>query len=537
MAAFQGGLASSIDKTDGPEALRHTPRFSIPSENDKPLPTVDIQTGHTGLWDWPVKVLIVISTVLIVAGALSSAAFWTSRRVYFGDGLHISFWFLTTIYGAIMYAALAWRIWLWWRYKPMPSVSDEELPQVSVIIPAYNEGALVRQSILSAAGSQYPREKLEILVIDDGSTDDTWSYIESTVAEIEDRVNIRAFKQPRNMGKRAALHSGFRRASGSVFVTMDSDSIFTPDALRNAVTPVVRDSRIGCVAGCVEVLNPYASLWTRFLKVTFALSFKFVRAYQNEFRGVFCTPGALSVYRADVVRKVADEWLNQHFLGLPCMTGEDRAMTNLFLREGYLTAYQQNAKVYAEMPTNYVGMCKMFLRWARSNIRETLILQRFLFTPFRKEHLAAFRINMLLVLSTLIVPYLLIGNSLSLIAMHPEYAWRHFGLVALFGATMTLICYRCEKDSDALWLLFYELFWVLGCVWIMPYAAMTLKNTKWLTRGADQTAVRPRLHGPLPLPSPIESGLAPATASVAVAAASVAAAASTLAEIGAKSVT
>src|ERR1700733_3180055 len=63
------------------------------------------------------------------------------------------------------------------RYRPIPGVTDDLLPTVSVIVPAYNEGHMVRAALLSALGSDYPREKVHVIAIDDGSTDDTWSHI------------------------------------------------------------------------------------------------------------------------------------------------------------------------------------------------------------------------------------------------------------------------------------------------------------------------------------------------------------------------
>lgn len=495
------------------EADRRSPPLTPPKEpdpsNNKHRPTSSagqVPRGQPAWWDFPAKLAILAGLLALIAYAILSGQVVSTGRRFFAPGLHTTFWYGMTAYAAIMYIALVWRIVLWMRYKPMPSVSDAELPRVSVIIPAFNEGALVRQSILSVAHNDYPAEKVQIIVVDDGSTDDTWKHIVAAVRELESSCNIQAFRQPRNMGKREALYAGFQRADGDVFVTMDSDSIFACDALRHGVTPLVRNPRIGCVAGCVEVLNPHDSIWTRFLRCTFSLSFKFVRAYQNQLGGVFCTPGALSVYRASVVRKVAKEWLDQKFLGRACMTGEDRAMTNLFLREGWLTAYQENARVWAEMPTTYRGTTKMLLRWARSNIRETIVLQRFLFKPFRSEHLTAFRINMLLVLSTLIVPYLLVFNSLALVLMHPDYFARHLSLVAVFGLTQAAIYYRRERDSNWLWLMLYEMFWVFGFVWIMPYAALTLKNTGWLTRGQQR---------PSPLPAPAVTASMPAPAAVA----------------------
>lgn len=434
-------------------------------------------------WEVVIKAAIIVGSVLVLDAAVRSGVLFYSFSRWTYTFLDLAFFVTTIGYGLVCYAALVWRVRLWLRYRPMPSVSDSELPGVTVIIPAFNEGALVRKSIVAAGNSRYPNAKLQLIIVDDGSTDDTWMHIVAAVDSLGPTANVLMIKQPQNMGKRQALYTGFRHASGEAIVTIDSDSILDQDALRNAVSALVREPRIGAVAGCVEVLNPRDSMITRFLRCTFSLSFKFVRAYQSEFRGVFCTPGALSVYRAGVVHKVADEWVNQTFLGRICTTGEDRAMTNLILREGWLTAYQGNAIVRSKMPSNYVGMARMFLRWARSNIRETIILNRFMFKPFRREFVTSFRVNMLLVLSTLIVPYLLIGNSWALIFTNLDYAMRHAGMVVIYGLTMAAIYYRNERDSDWIWILAYEFFWIVSLSWVMPYAALSLRNTGWLTRG------------------------------------------------------
>lgn len=437
------------------------------------------------------KVVIVAAAMVGLSVVLARGALWASYTETAQTPLARFLWFTLLAYGGLIYIALVWRIVLWRRYRPMPSVDDEALPSVSVIIPAYNEGALVRDSILSAAASRYPSDRLEIIAVDDGSTDDTWSHILAAAREVGSGIRVHTRRQLRNRGKRQALYRGFRSARGDVFVTIDSDSVLEPDALRNAVSPLVREPEIGCVAGCVQVLNPRQSVFTRFLKCTFSLSFKFVRAYQNEFRGVFCTPGALSVYRADVVRRVADEWRSQRFLGRTCMTGEDRAMTNLFLREGWLTAYQGNAVVWSRMPHTYRDLTNMFLRWARSNIRETLVLYRFLFTRFRSRCLNVFRLNMVLVVLSLVLPPLMIANGLYLLATQDGYVLRHLGVVIVYALTVSVIYYRNERDSDWVWLLTYQFFWVACLSWIMPYAALTLRNTGWLTRGTAPDAEDP----------------------------------------------
>lgn len=457
-------------------------------------------------WELAAKAGTLVLCAAAVIYSIKSGSLFASYRHWSTSAAHHVFFWSALVWSVICYASLIWRVRLWMRYKPMASVADAELPSISVIIPAFNEGSLVRQSIGSVANSDYPNKKLQIIVIDDGSSDDTWQHIQAAVGRLSPDINVMTLRHQRNQGKRRALWNGFQHALGDAIVTVDSDTIVERDALRNAVTPLIREADIGAVAGCVEVLNPYDSMITRFLKTTFSLSFKFVRAYQNEFRGVFCTPGAISVYRASVVRKVADEWLSQTFLGQPCTIGEDRAMTNLILREGYVTAYQQNARVWSKMPTTYRGMAKMLLRWARSNIRETIALNRFMFTNFRPSgrYLTAFRVNMLLVLSTLIVPYLLIGNNWLLTFTNPTYAARHAGMVVIYGLTMAAIYARNERDSDWIWLLLYELFWVVGLAWIMPYAAFTLRNTAWMTRG---NPVGHGGHGPANEPVPTAPAL------------------------------
>ncbi|MCG8409388.1 MAG: glycosyltransferase family 2 protein [Phycisphaerales bacterium] len=439
-------------------------------------------TGSEGY----VKVAIVLGAAGLLLWTLTDPDFWRFHTLRQHTMIGQVFWFLVLGYGAVVLGSLIWRLGLWRRYRPMPSVEDGALPSVTVVIPAFNEGELVRSSILSAAGSRYPPNRLEILVIDDGSTDDTWRHIRAAVRKVRDRVRIKAMRQPRNMGKRQALHRGFQRARGEVYVTIDSDSMLEPDSLRNAVSPLVRDPAIGCVAGCVQVMNPRQNLITRFLKCYFSLSFKFVRAYQSEFRGVFCTPGALSVYHAEAVKKVADEWSEQRFLGKPCATGEDRAMTNLLLREGWLTAYQGNAVSWCRMPHTYGGMVNMFLRWARSNIRETIVLWRFMFTRFRGKYLQTFRLNMILVLLSLVMPTLLISHSAALLVMSDGFVLRYLGVMLLFAFTMAIVYYVNERDSDWVWLLVYSAFWVICLSWILPYAALTLRNTGWLTRATPE---------------------------------------------------
>ncbi len=167
-------------------------------------------------------------------------------------------------------------------------------------------------------------------------------------------------------------------------------------------------------------------------------------------------------------------------------------MTNLICSRGHHSFFQSTAVVWAQMPSTYSGMVKMFLRWARSNIRETLVLLGYLFKPFRKEYVWAFRINSVLIASTLIVPYFLLIQSYYFLFTHPALLFRYALLVLLMSLPMAAIYFRSERDSDVAWVIAYELFWIVACQWVMPYAFLTCRRQgTWITRGQDSGVKTP----------------------------------------------
>ena len=96
-----------------------------------------------------------------------------------------------------------YQLYLYFRYKPVSSVTNDELPTVTVIVPAYNEGKQVWATLKSLAKSDYPAEKIQLLAIDDGSKDDTWYWMQEAKKQLGDRVAI--YQQPENKGKRHVL--------------------------------------------------------------------------------------------------------------------------------------------------------------------------------------------------------------------------------------------------------------------------------------------------------------------------------------------
>lgn len=376
-----------------------------------------------------------------------------------------------------------YNLYLYFRYKPINTVTDEALPTCTIIVPAYNEGKQVWATLMSLAKSDYPVEKLQLLAIDDGSKDDTWNWMQEAKKSLGDRLSI--YQQPENKGKRHALYRGFNLGTGEVFVTVDSDSEVTKDTLRNLVSPFVVNEKCGAVAGNIRVLNnEKKALLPKMLDVSFVLSFEFVRSAESSLESVLCTPGALAAYRREAVFSCLPEWINQTFMGQPSDIGEDRAMTNMILKQGYHVLFQRNAFAFTNVPEKYSGLYKMFIRWGRSNVRENLAMAKYVFTNFREGSKAGTRILFLNQLLKLVMSYPSIFLMLFFISMHPVLFISSTLLSILIWSSFPVLFYAKKyKLSESFWAYSYSIFYTFGLFWITPYAIATASKRGWLTRG------------------------------------------------------
>lgn len=429
-------------------------------------------------WDIVLRSAIVLGLGLIVYLCVAADVFQPLVNAVERQGWNEIVVRPSTLWMLMGSLLLVFRTYLWFRYRPQAPAGDAEAPLLTVVIPAYNEGAMVAKSIDSVAAAHYPRERLEIIVVDDGSRDDTWTHIERAAARHAGLVTAVHFS--RNRGKREALAEGFRRARGEVFVTIDSDSVIEAGTLLAMAGPF-RNPRIGAVAGKVLVYNRRAGLIPRMLHARFLLSFDFLRAAQSTYGTVYCTPGALSAYRASVVREVLESWLGQKFLGVTVTYGEDRALTNFILDRGYDTVYQRNAVVHTVVPTSFKQLCKMFLRWDRSYIREELRFGRIV---WRRP----WRARLISVVDTTItnlrypVGYASMVLLLVVAVTDPEVILRMLLVIGMMSFFYMLYALRSERSPDMLYGVLYGYVAFFGLSWITPYALLTLRARGWLTR-------------------------------------------------------
>jgi hyaluronan synthase len=384
------------------------------------------------------------------------------------------------------FSVFIWRLMLYKQYKPAKTCTNEELMSCTVIVPAYNEGRQVLHTLRSVVRSDIPANKLQIIAVDDGSKDDTWHWIQKAVTQFPGR--IQAIRLEKNCGKRKALHNGCMLSTGQVIVTIDSDSLIEPHTVRRLISPFSREQNVGAVAGCVRVLNLHQGIIPRMLDVAFAFSFDFYRASQSQVNSVFCTPGALSAYLRKPLMNNLDSWMNQTFMGKLSTIGEDRAMTNYILKDGYHVKFQSDAIVYTNVPVRYKQLCNMLLRWARSNIRETIFMASFIFKQFRNTSRIGSWVNFITSVADVAIPRLLITLAVLFAFARPDMIAVQLTIGALIATAVqgTFYCLR-RKTGDAVWAFAYSLFAAFALSWIAPYAIVTAGNGKWLTREIIKT--------------------------------------------------
>lgn len=447
--------------------------------------------------DGALKIGIIAFAALSAWAAWQADVAWQAADILWSSTIGRAFLIVGVPYGALLTFWSFWRLYLALRYRPVPTVAESRLPSITVVVPAFNEGKLVYDTLKNIATANYPRHLFEIYVVDDGSVDDTWRHIQRATREFGDRITALRFRK--NRGKRHALYEGFRRATGDILISIDSDSLIEKDALRAVVSPLVEDATVGAAAGNVRVLNRTQGFIPRMLSVRYVMTFDYKRAAQSMMGNgaVLCCAGALAAYRRSAVMPILDQWLHQTWRGLPARAGEDHAMTNFILRQGMKVRFQRTARVLTNSPTTYLGLCKMFLRWARSNIRETFFTGSYVFGDFRRERKLGIRFNFLMGAVGQVLPYmfLIVGLGLA-IAMPGIFGLKLLGSCAI-GSLFTVLFFGIrERSTEAVFGVVYGMYATFGLFWVHPYALMTCHKSVWLTRNKKRAdAAQPQLVG------------------------------------------
>ena len=349
-----------------------------------------------------------------------------------------------------------------------------ELPTMSVVVPARNEEANIARTLRQLMESDYPREKLQVIVVDDCSADRSLAIMKETQQTYPELV-VLGLEQ--RVGKRHALATGFGLATGQVIVFIDSDSFVQPDALRNLVNRF-SDPRVAAVTGHCDVENIWTNALTRMQTVRYFIAFRVMKAAESVFDSVTCLSGPIAAYRREILQTIMPEWLNQMFMGRPATFGDDRSLTNSLLRRGYKVVYEAKARVTTIVPESHGEFMRQQLRWKRSWFREMLIACSFM---WRREPLMVLSFYLGFILP-------LLGPAIVIRAMiYVPLVQRISPLMYIVGITLmsalmssTYLLYKRSR----IW--FYGtvfcFYYMFVLVWQTPWAVLTCWRNEWITR-------------------------------------------------------
>ena len=381
------------------------------------------------------------------------------------------------VYSVVVCVFILSRFFFSLFYKPAPEPEQPLEPTVAVVMPAFNEEDAVAASVRSLLAVDYPSEKIEIVVVNDGSTDGTQREIMS-VARGNPRVRMIDF--PENRGKRAAMAAGIRATRAAVVAFVDSDSSLERDALRKVVRGFA-DPRVGAIAGHAEVQNARESLITRMQAVRYFVAFRVCKAAESIFGAVTCCSGCFSAYRREAIAPVLERWEHQRFLGRPATYGDDRSLTNFVLRH-WKVHYDELARSQTIVPAHFRLFLRQQLRWKRSWTRESLIVGRFI---WRKSPLASLWAYLGIVLP-LVAPIVAVRA----VAWQPLVNGAGAPFVYLIGIYAMALIYGLyyglkHGRYDTLWVfgVIFVFFYLTFLLWQTYWAILTSRNSTWGTRG------------------------------------------------------
>jgi hyaluronan synthase len=356
-------------------------------------------------------------------------------------------------------------------------------PEVAIIVPAFNEGEAVARTIHACLSLDYPREKLQIVVVNDGSSDDTWEHMTNAAAMYPDG-SVRCVDLGSNQGKRAAMTAGIRSTTAEIMVFVDSDSMPERDGVRKLVQIFARP-KVGAGSGLTMVRNANVNALTKMQQARYYISFQLLKTAESVLGAVTCNPGCFSAYRREAVLPLLPKWEHQMWWGTECTFGDDRALTNMVLRSGWQSRYHDEAVAWTDVPERYHKFFRQQLRWKKSWLREG---PKLLGHMWRTRPLAfpALAIQTIAgIMSPFVMTYNLIIHSAATGVPPTLYPIAMYLIACAYG-----LLYRGQR-ADGLWKwaivgTFFYIAFSPQLVW----AAIRVRDTSWGTRAA---AVPPTL--------------------------------------------
>lgn len=342
------------------------------------------------------------------------------------------------------------------KYTAKTEEASGFLPRVSIIVPAYNEGKLMEQTIQSLLLQEYP--DYEVIVVDDGSNDETGDIARRMVGLYETpgrRVEVKLVEKP-NGGKSTALNAGIQVASGEFVLNVDGDSQLSPQTLRRMIRHF-SDAKVGAVAGNVKVINRN-NLWTKLQALEYVEGLNMARSAQSMVKLVNIIPGPVGLFRKSAIIEAG--WYSSDTYA------EDCDITLKIIREGWKVEYEPDAISYTEAPDKLNDLLKQRYRWTRGIIQAVRKHRDLIGNP--TINFGGTFVMWYMAFESLIWPIMNVFANAYFVTIAVMYGY--YGLLAFWWLILTILdiiaalyCVAVEKEQASLVLysVFYRLFFIL----------------------------------------------------------------------------
>lgn len=353
-------------------------------------------------------------------------------------------------------------------------------PTLSFVIPCMNEQDAITNTVTKCFMAEYPKDKIEVIVINDGSTDNTGIMLNRLKKKYPDRLTVVNWRI--NRGKRYGMAEGFRLAKGEIIIQLDSDSYIRPDTVRAFIQPF-QSPKIGAVCAHADPENAEQNSMTKMQAGYYFMSFRILKAAESTYATVFCCSGCSSAYRKSIVMPVLDEWLGEKFLGLPVTWGDDRGLTNYVLKGGYKTIYTDQGLAYTIVPDTLKKFIKQQIRWKKGWFVNSFFASKFI---MRTDPFVALTYFFPLSLITFLAPFMALRALvyLPLFSNNQLTSLAFYLLGVMLIASLVVLFYRAVARENKYWP--YVFMWAIINMVILSfllfYALATIQDRKWGTR-------------------------------------------------------
>jgi hyaluronan synthase len=347
-------------------------------------------------------------------------------------------------------------------------------PAVTVIVPCLNEGGAIRRTLECIFADGYADDKLEVVCVNDGSTDNT---LDEMLATQTRHLGLVVVDFPENRGLCHAWAYATLVARGEIVVCVDSDTFLFPGCL-NKIVQGFTDPQVGGVSGHCDVENAGVNLLTRMQDVRYFFSYKIMKAAESVFGCVSCLPGCLCAYRRACVVEVLEAWLNTTVLGSYGNFADDRSLTNRVLRH-YKVIYDDQALATTLAPESWRVYVRQQVRWARSYLREVWRAGRFMWRKQPAAALAWYTMMWLPLLEPVVMVQALLVAPLASNGFAWSYLWGVLSITAVWSLHFWVATGRSWWWAGIVYTLSYMGFFS----WQIYWALLSLRGRRWGTRG------------------------------------------------------